>query len=50
MMLTMGRRGNRQLCEDVREHVIGGAPDDVDGALLDDVTDVVVFNVDMLGL
>ena len=49
-MLMMGRRGKRKLCEDVREHVIGGEPDDVDGALLDDVADVVVFNVDMLGL
>ena len=51
-MLTMDIISKRTLCEDVREHVIGVEPYDVDGygALLDEVADVEVFNVDILEL
>ena len=40
----------RKLCKDVNEHVVCGAPDESDGALLDDIADVVVFDVDLFGL
>ncbi len=46
--MDRGRKG--KLCKDVREHVVGGAPDELDGALLDEVANVVIFNVDVLGL
>jgi hypothetical protein len=49
-MLAMDRGRKAKLCKDVREHVVGGAPDELDGALLDEVADVVIFNVDVLGL
>ncbi len=49
-MLTMSIKRKRKHCEDVREHVIGGAPYDVDGALLDEVADVIVLYFDVFGL
>ena len=49
-VLTMGSARKRKLGKDVLKHVIDGAPDDLDGAMFDEVAYVVIFNIDMLGL
>jgi hypothetical protein len=43
-------RGKVKLGEDVLKHVVGRAPDDVNGALLDEVADVMAFDVNAFGL
>jgi hypothetical protein len=49
-VLEVVKRRKVELDEDVREHVGGGATSEGDGALLDEVSDVVVIDVDVLRL
>ena len=48
--LEVERRRKGELGEDVRNHVGGRTPHDGDRALLDEVADVVVFDVDVFRL
>ena len=49
-MLEVNKGEKRELVKNVREHVGGGAPSDRDGALLDEVANVVVLDVDVFEL
>ncbi len=49
-VLKMDGGGKRELGEDIRKHVSGGTLDDGDGALCDEVSNIVGANVDMFGL
>ena len=49
-MLEVSRRGKRELGENVREHVGGGAPNDGDESLFDEVSNVVVLDFNVFGL
>ena len=48
-MCVMDGRGKGKLCEDVRKHDIGRAPDGVNGDLPDEVAGEMIFNVDVFG-
>ena len=47
-MLAMDRRWEGKHSKNIIEHVIGWAPEEFDGALLDEITDVVILNVNVL--
>ena len=49
-VLEVGGRGQRELGENVSKHIISRAPDNADGALLDEISNVVVLDVDVFGL
>ena len=49
-VLEVDRRREGKLGEDVSKHVVGRAPDDANRGLLDEIADVVVFDVNVLGL
>ena len=49
-VLAMDRRWEGKLCKNIGEHVIGWAPNELDGALFDEVADVVIFNINVLRL
>ncbi len=49
-VLEVDGRGKRELGDDVSKHVIGRAPDIANRGLLDQVADVMVLDVNVLGL
>ncbi len=49
-MLKVNRGMERKLGEDVRNHVGGRAPNNGNGALLNEVTNVMVLDVDVFRL
>ena len=48
-MFEIDRRGNVKLCEDTRKHVVSRAPNDVNCAVLEEVANVMVFDVNVFG-